>query len=117
MLIMQFIFIQFMKKHLKNLFKFHNFKMMTYQCSYCNTLHFKNEIIQSDRIYNSCCNNDKIILLITCTMSLILKDLFSENILKIKHFQQQINVYNNIMIFISCMFNHDKCLNINEKDI
>ena len=38
-------------------------------------------------------------------MSSYLKDLFITETSEIKHFQQQINVYNNAMIFIFCIFN------------
>ena len=75
-----------MKKCLKNFFKFHSLEIMTYQCSHYNALHFKNEIIQLDEIYNSCYSDDKITLSTTCTMSPALKNLFSENTLKTKHF-------------------------------
>ena len=46
-----------------------------------------------------------------------LKDLFTTETSETKHFQQQINVYNNAMTFISCMFNQDKHLNHSVSDI
>ena len=44
-------------------------------------------------------------------MPFYLNDLFITKTLEVKHFQQQINVYNNAMAFIFCMFNQDKHLN------
>ena len=44
-------------------------------------------------------------------MSFYLNDFFITETLKIKHFQQQINVYNNAMIFTFCMFNQNEHLN------
>ena len=74
-------------------------------------LYFKDEIIQSDGHYFSCCLNSSIKLSSLCSMSFYLKDLFTTETLKVRHFQQQINVYNNAMIFISCIFNWDEHLN------
>ena len=50
-------------------------------------------------------------------MSFYLNDLFIIKTSEAKHFQQQINVYNNAMIFIFCMFNQDECLNHSTDEI
>ena len=50
-------------------------------------------------------------------MPFYLKDLFTTETSKIKHFQQQINVYNNAMAFTFCMFNQDEHLNHSADDI
>ena len=44
-------------------------------------------------------------------MPFYLNDLFITETSEVKHFQQQINVYNNAMTFISCMFNQNEHLN------
>ena len=83
----------------------YDFKSQLFQCSHCNTLHFKDKIIQSDEHYFSYCLDDSIKLFSSHLIPFYLKDLFITETLEIKHFQQQINVYNNAMIFIFCIFN------------
>ena len=65
---------------------------------------------QMDTIFFNCLNSF-IKLPSPCSIPFYLKDLFTTETSKIKHFQQQINVYNNAMIFIFCMFNQDEHLN------
>ena len=80
-------------------------------------LHFKNETVQLNEYYFFYYLNNSIKLLFFCSMSFYLKNLFITETSKIKHFQQQINIYNNAMIFISYMFNQDECLNHSVNDI
>lgn len=88
-----------------HLLMLHNFKPQLFQCSYCNTLYFKDETVQSGGHYFSYCSDNSIKLSSFHSMLLYLKDLFTIKTLEAKHFQQQINVHNNAMAFISCMFN------------
>ena len=74
-------------------------------------------MIQLDEHYFFYCLNGFIKLSPFYSMSFYLKNLFIIKTSEAKHFQQQINVYNNAMIFIFCIFNQDKCLNHSVNDI
>ena len=88
-----------------HLFKLHNFEPQLFQCSHYDVLYFKDEIVQSNECYFFYCLNDFIKLSFPCLMPFYLKNLFIIKTSEIKHFQQQINVYNNAMTFIFCIFN------------
>ena len=100
-----------------HLFKLHDFGPQSFQCSYCDTLHFKDETVQSDECYFSCYLNDSIKLSLPHSMPSYLNDFFITETSEIKHFQQQINVYNNAMTFTFCIFNQNECLNHSADEI
>ena len=93
------------------LFMFYDFKSQLFQYSHCNVLYFKDEMIQSNKHYFFYCLNNFIKFFSLCSMLFYLKDFFIIKTLEVKHFQQQINIYNNAMIFIFCIFNQNECLN------
>ena len=98
-------------------FLLHDFEFQSFQCNHCDILHFKNETVQSNKHYFSCCLNDSVKLFIFHLMSIYLKNLLITDTTNTKHFQQQINIYNNTMIFTFCMFNQDEHLSQSAKDI
>ena len=90
--------------------KLHDFRSQLFQCSHYDTLHFKDETVQSGGHYFSYCLDGSIKLPSPCLIPSYLNDLFTTETSETKHFQQQINVYNNAMAFTSCMFNQDERL-------
>ena len=109
--------VMYINQRPAHLFMLHDLGSQSFQCSHCDILHFKDEMIQSGGCYFSYCLNNSIKLFSPCSISSYLKNLFITEISEIKHFQQQINVYNNAMTFIFCMFNQNEHLNHSIGDI
>ena len=86
-------------------------------CGDCEALHFKDECVYAAGLYYVCCADGKVWLPSPLSLPFYLYSLFTAAIFEIKYFQQYVNLYNNAMMFISCMFNLNNCLGVGTEGI
>ena len=90
----------------------HDFDGWFIQCSGCGALHFKDECVYAAGLYYVCCADGKVWLPSPLPLPPYLYSLFTAATSEIRHFWQYINLYNNAMVFIFCMFNLDDCFDV-----
>ena len=81
-------------------------------CGDCGALHFKDECVYAAELYYVCCADGKVWLPSSFSLPFYLYSLFTAATPEVRHFWQHVNLYNNAMMFIFCMFNLNDCLDV-----